>query len=239
MPCRPLREILKKPVTVPEGTSSVFCDRGRDANDVRCIDYAPLDAFVSDSRAKEMTPVGIEDIIPLKSRVCVYARDTDYVLCTRPADYYLIDNLRQLPHSFLNGTEWSNAMASSKKMTFVPPMAEVIGDQCTMLRAWGASGLYDKHFGSLSLNLLAIARLVLRHGQRNPKRDGSTPAELRSRVDFGCAGDGSETVPGGGTLPYLTYGFDIFKHIDDAREKKEGSDSVICGYLRWNAGHER
>ena len=161
-------------------------------------------------------PASLSAFSRMESRLCIYHNDHEVYLCTGSADYYLVDDLRNLSHSFENGSTLPNGMSSTRTLTIVPPVAEAITDQFTIVRDGGASGYFNKHFGDLNVNFSKILWFVRTFGYANASRDGVSGDEVPCRIDFGCAGDGSERRSDGSTLrPYLTCGMDIFDDLSD------------------------
>ena len=168
----------------------------------------------------------LSDFVDQNSRLCIYKPDTEVYLCMSVADYYLVNDLRHLPHSFENGTPMPNPLTSSRLLSIVPPMAEAITNDFTIVRAGGSSGYFEKHFKDLRVNFSEILSFVLHHGDVNPTRDGSSNNRRKMRIDFGCAGDGYEKLPDGISLrPYLTCGLGVFDKLDADKR-----DELKCYY---------
>jgi len=217
-----LRELVKASTKVPNPSPGARDSQHFGSPSPPTILNCPLESTVAidDIAACGLDFATLDEVTALHPYVSVYAEDQDWFLCHGPLDYYLLDNLKEFTHSFQSGHPPPAAHNSTREFMTLPCMAERVRPNCTMLRSDGQSGLFDRFFGGLHLNLLAIVNLVLKFGLRNPMRDGSSPTSVRSRIDFGCAGDGFEKIPGGGNRPYVTYGFDVFENLV-GKEKAE------------------
>ena len=166
-------------------------------------------------------PVTLKEMLPLNSRICVYGKEDDIVMSHSPMDFYLLDDLKNLPHSFENKSPLPHPKTCNKPMLYVPATAEKMTNAYTILRQGGRSGLVDKHFGGLDIDFGKLIRFVQSYGESNQKRDSSSSGP-KCRIDLGCGGQGNElTANGKISRPLTSFGFDVLDNITDQDERTE------------------
>ena len=210
----PLSSLLKDVLLKPIGTSAIVPHH--DAPIADCNEQSERKQNNAMQCSGEL--IGPTDLASLSefikedSRLCVYKPDSEIYLCMSTADYYLVDNLKNLLHSFENGSPLPTTLCTTRMYTIVPPTAEAIRDDFTIVRAGGSSRYFEKYFSDLEINYSMILQFVRDYSTSNPTRDGDGP---RCRLEFGCAGDGWEQVPDSKILrPYLTCGLEVFDKLD-------------------------
>ena len=198
------------------GVRTEDLSHGRSAKDSTSLDFRDNTEVSTVAEViGECKPASLSLFADKFSRLCIYHEDHEVYLCTGTADYYLVDDLKHLLHSFENGTPMPESTVSTRRMVIVPPVVDAITNKFVIVRAGGSSGYFEKHFGDLDINFSKILSFVRTHGSINPSRDGMSGNEVPSRIDFGCAGDGWEKASDGTALrPYLTCGMDIFDKLD-------------------------
>ena len=150
------------------------------------------------------------EVMGYNSRVVVLDEESqhEYTMFCGSAELYVMDRLRDRPHSFENGTACPSPQTNPYVSTSFPVGRDAFTPDVCVVRPGGS--VFDAYFADAQIDVPGLLKFVLEEGACNETRDGSeatATGEQRRRISFGCCGQAyTKESEKGHKIPKATYG---------------------------------
>jgi hypothetical protein len=161
------------------------------------------------------------EVMGHNSRVVVLDEELqhEYTMFCGGAKFYVMDRLRDHPHTFENGYVCPIPQTNPYVSTSFPVGRDTFTPDICIVRPGGST--FDAYFADAKIDVPGLIKFVLEEAVCNETRDGSEATamgEQRHWISLGCCGQAyTQESEKGHKIPKATYGLGIFYKIEDPK----------------------